>query len=113
MADKITVGQQLVVVPCSDWIRNKTPVHATVTKVGRKYFELNDPHYGRFAIDTMIHDGGEYNARYKLYLSIEDYNAEQLHSKLLEEVKGTLNVMLLRTLSANQLSRILTILQEK
>lgn len=115
--EKVEVGQQFIVVPYADWtkwVSSPTPVHATVMKVGRKYFELNDPRFGRFEIDTLRHDGGEYSPRYRLYASMEIYNAEQLHDKLLKEVQIVLNGMrALNSLSSDQLTKILTVLKEK
>lgn len=54
----------------------------TISKVGRKYFEVQEKPRERFEISTMEHDGKGWVSRYKCYISIkeiEDKNSAQKH----------------------------------
>jgi len=48
----------------------------TVSKIGNKYFQLNECGNIRFFIDTLTHDGKPYTAHYQCYLSPTDYYDE-------------------------------------
>lgn len=47
-----------------------------ISKIGRKFFEVEDKWIGRFYIDTLKHDSGIYTSKYQAYLSVLDYENE-------------------------------------
>lgn len=55
-------------------------LEATVSKVGRKYFEVDSDHAQltreRFFIHSLCHDGGEYIPNYHGYFSIKEIEEE-------------------------------------
>ena len=50
---------------------------ATITKVAKKYFYVQPSFYGRFYIDSMAQDNGEYISNYEAYLSMQDIADEK------------------------------------
>lgn len=61
---------------------------AIISKIGRKYFEVTPSYMGRFHINSLIHDRGNYSPRFKLYLSKEDYEDEIECSKIHSELRN-------------------------
>jgi hypothetical protein len=71
----LTVGQELWFVPHPDRARG-TPHAVTVTKVGRKWAEIDNGKW-RISVATLAVDGAGYNAPARCYVSREAYEAEQ------------------------------------
>lgn len=75
----LQVGQKV-------WLKSinsikRTPIdnelcEVEISKIGTKYFFLTEERYGRFFIDTLNQDNGEYNSRYRIYLSKEKHDNE-------------------------------------
>lgn len=66
-------GQKIYVEPKGNASRRDSNIkECVVSKVGRKYFEVDGLHRIRFFIDTMEHDGGEYSSQYKAYESMQE-----------------------------------------
>lgn len=54
-----------------------------ISKVGNKYFEVQDICRGRFFKQTLKHDGGEYSSRYQVYLDKDSYfNEVEMNDKM-------------------------------
>jgi hypothetical protein len=70
----LQVGQTLVFVPSS---RRGQPTEVTVTKVGRRWADIEPPYIGRVDIDTLSVDGGNHSSPGRCYLSMEDYETEK------------------------------------
>jgi len=67
----IKVGQKIWLEPLSNAARySKDPVEEVITKIGRKYFHTQWK--GRFDIQSMNQDNGEYSSQYKAYLNKQD-----------------------------------------
>lgn len=85
MEKKIKVGQKV-------WIKEAYPgaesnlKEAIVSKVGRKYFELEKQYYTKFDIEKLI-EAGHSNYKSKIYLSPNDYYEEIEHLKLSQEIR--------------------------
>ena len=60
--------------------RNGKVTEHKVDKVGRKWFTVEDRSHwrDRFSVETLMHDGGEYQTQYRVYTSIEALEDEQL-----------------------------------
>lgn len=82
------VGQKIYLKPIGNRARyNEGIKEVRIGKVGRKYFELEGSHYGRFFIDTMTQDGGQYMSEYTCYLSLQDIEDEKEALRLFTEIK--------------------------
>lgn len=78
---------------------NKEMKESRISKIGKKYFYLEDIEYGRFFIESMKQDNGKYSSKYMAYLSIQEIEdkkeAERLHNKFKELFSGwTTNITL-------------------
>src|SRR5687768_12823963 len=81
------VGQTVYLRPQNNAARRSSEIkEAVITKVGRKYFEVEPKWYGRFKVDTMYQDAGHYTPDYQAYLSMEEIEEEKELSKLYDEV---------------------------
>ena len=82
------VGQKIYLKPIGNQARYSQEIkEVRVGKVGRKYFELEDKHYGRFFIETMNQDCGQYISGYTCYLSMQEIEDEKQAIELLTEIK--------------------------
>lgn len=80
VSSKLKIGDKLWYVPGS---RYGKPHEATVSKVGRIWFELSDATFSnaRFSIETLCLDGRGYSMTGRCYRSRDEYEAEvALHS---------------------------------
>ena len=81
------VGQTVYLRPTGNAVRRSSEIkEAVITKVGRKYFEVEPSHFGRFEIESMQQDGKGYVSDYQAYLSLEAIQVEKEHNRLLDEV---------------------------
>jgi hypothetical protein len=84
------VGQKIYLRPFGNKARySNTIEEATITKIGRKYFEAGGSYgsYGRFYIDNLMHDNGQYVSNYKAYLSIEEIEQERESKGIWEKLR--------------------------
>lgn len=63
------------------------PIEVTVTKIGKKYFETSNSLYGRFYIEDLKHDAGQYSARYEAYLNIKEYEDKKELGNLYAKIR--------------------------
>lgn len=99
------VGQKVWVY--SGMYRKSTITETVVTKVGKKYFEV-DKFRNRYYIETLIEDAGQYTATSRVYLSLQDYEDEKELNYLADKFRG----FQFRTLSLEQLRQINKIIQD-
>lgn len=102
---KIEVGQTVYVEGIQRRTQTVNLRKAIVSKVGRKYFELDGYYRDRFNIDTLLHDGGDYSPSYKVWLNESDYSNHIHEVKLRRELPD-----MLRKASYKQLVKINSIL---
>lgn len=89
MNDKLKVGQKVYVQPIGNAGRYANDIRSdTISKVGRKYFELKDHWPRRFIIDSLLHDGKGYASSYKVWLSMDDYNYHIEEVELRKKIKN-------------------------
>lgn len=82
------IGQTVYLKPIGNNSRySQELIKVEIDKIGRKYFEVNIKHYGRFFIETMIQDCGDYISGYKCYLSLQEIKDEEEHELLFSEIK--------------------------
>ena len=109
---KLEVGQEIFLKPTGNAVRRNSEVReAKITKIGKKYFEV-DILRTRFSIETLCQDNGEYSSDYKGYLSrqeiIDEAERNSLYRQICEFFRyGSTNVSL-STDQLRQISRIIT-----
>ena len=109
----LSVGQT---VWCLELDRRSNDVslkETKITKIGKKYFEIELGRRCRFFIDSLKHDNSGYPSRYMIYLSKEQYENEvevnEIYSKLRNIFSGYGNP----TIELSKLRQIISILQTK
>lgn len=60
-----------------------------ITKVGRKYFELEATYRSKFDVNTLD-EVSEFSSSIKIYLSKEAYDDEVKSNKLIHDIRGKL-----------------------
>lgn len=118
----IEVGQKVVLVPI-DTYRNRKPVEAEITKIGRVYFTVKV--YGneeKFRIDdhTQRYTDCGYGRDWELFLSWDAYNERKEFRVLFSEIRSHFDAgkVYLRehsgnaTLTLDKLRRIVAIIDE-
>jgi len=86
----VVVGQKVWVNPSSLWRSRREPFEATVSKVGRKYFELTEYPREKYDLETL-RQVTETNYENKVYLKLQDILDEKEHQKLSDEIKRAFN----------------------
>lgn len=87
---KVEVGQKIYIKPINNASRyGKEIIEETVTKVGRKYFQVSKSWLGRFFIDTMNQDNGDYMSNYLAYGTLEEIEQEKEESTLYGLIEGS------------------------
>jgi len=88
-------------------------VKATISKIGRKYFEVTPRYLGRYFLDTMIHDDGNYSAKYKAYTSLEEIEKEEKRRELGNKISSFFKYGATGKLTLDQLEQIQSIIDAK
>jgi len=112
MKAKMTVGQPI-------WYRSISNRHGadislketTVSKIGKKYFEVNDIGE-RFFIDTLEHDAGNYLASIAVYLSKVDYEEEVERKNIFDQLFRMFGNYSHPNIELSKLRRIIAIINE-
>lgn len=86
----VVVGQKVWVNPSSLWRGRREPFEATVSKIGRKYFELMECPREKYDLETL-RQVTETNYENKVYLKLQDILDEKEHQKLSDEIKRAFN----------------------
>lgn len=82
------VGQNVYLEPINNNARySKEIKESRISKIGRKYFELEEKHYGRFFVDSMRQDCGQYVSGYNAYLSKQEIEDKKEAQKIFVELK--------------------------
>ena len=86
----VVVGQKVWVNPSSLLRSKKEPFEATVSKVGRKYFELIECPREKYDLKTL-RQVTEMNYENQVYFKLQDILDEKEHQKLSNEIKRAFN----------------------
>ena len=86
-------------------------VETKISKIGKKYFETETKWLGRFYIDTMKHDAGQYSARYQVYLNKEQHENGIEADKIYSELRNIFSSYGKPTLELSKLRAILSIVR--
>jgi hypothetical protein len=103
------VGQEVWIV---GGLRIGQPFQATVTKVGRKYFEVSGGHFTDKFYNDRWTSARETNYPYRAFPAIEEYNEEQEHNRLYQELSRAFKYHNQKKYSISQLRRIKAIIEE-
>lgn len=101
----VVVGQKVWVNPSSLCRSRREPFEATVSKVGRKYFELTERPREKYDLETL-RQVTETNYENKVYLKLQDILDEKEHQKLYDEIKKAFNGYSKLQYSLEQLRKI-------
>lgn len=85
---KLTVGMKVYLEPCSLVTREKEIKECTISSVGNKYFKVSEKPRDRFFIKTMMHDGGNYSTRYKVFLTLSEINDKNELNSLYDFIRS-------------------------
>ena len=82
----VTVGQTVYLEPRGNAARRSKEIQqAVVSKVGRKYFTVED---GRqFHLDSGVHNAGQFTGEWKAYESLEEIENKRLANSLHDKIK--------------------------
>ena len=108
----VVVGQKVWVNPSSLWRSRIEPFEATVSKVGRKYFELIECPREKYDLETL-RQVTETNYENKVYLKLQDILDEKEHQKLSDEIKRAFNGFGKLQYSLEQLRKIAEIVNRQ
>lgn len=84
---KIEVGQTVWVVKKSYNGKPNEPTEAKVSKVGRKYFELEGVIRSKFDINTMV-EANEFNYKSHCYLTLQEILDEREFNVLTQKMRS-------------------------
>lgn len=84
----LKIRQKVFIIPNNNraYIYNEEPI---VTKIGRKYFELDGYYNTKFCLETGRDSNGQYSSQYTVYESKEAYEQEKIHNKLADKIRKT------------------------
>ena len=90
--------------------QDKELIKTNIAKVGNKYFTVSDSWRGRFHIDKMMHDGGQYSPKYKAYLSEKEILDENLSIGLIAKIRSIIGQYGKTDLTLDQMKQIINII---
>ena len=90
--------------------KESEPVATTVTKVGRKWFEVECAKWDRFSIEDLKNDGKGYSSSSRIILSLWDYRNEQEYNKLKDKISEYFRVGLSNKATLEQLRQVAKVL---
>lgn len=103
--NELKAGQTIYLKPIGNAGRRDNKIIETkIAKVGKKYFECEDSWYGRFYIDTLTQDSGEYTPNYQGYINRQEILDEIETRDLFNKVKQ--NFQFTNELTLEQLRQI-------
>lgn len=107
------IGDIIYFEPCGNAARyDKSIIHTRVSKVGRKYFEVNELKWNRFLIETLVHDGGDYEPNYYGYHSLKEIEDKKEAVRLNSEIRECFSGYGQSRYSLNQLKSIIEIIKK-
>jgi hypothetical protein len=90
--------------------RENEPVATTVTKVGRKWFEVECAKYQRFSIETLRNDSKGYSSSSRIILSLLDYRNEKEYEYLTNTISDFFRIWRTNKPTLEQLRQIAQVL---
>jgi len=105
-----TVGQNVCVKRTGNAARGRTGDNiifdAIITKIGRKYFSIDELKYDRFHIKSGFQDAGNYTANYCVYPSRQAVLDEMEKYRLYAELKEAINKFDVNSISLMDIRQI-------
>ena len=90
--------------------KGNEPELTTVTKVGRKWFEVEAVKNTRFDLQTLQNDGKGYSSSSRVILSLVDYRNEREQSRLNELISEYFRTFSRKSITLEQLREIAKVL---
>lgn len=104
---KQDIGKEVFIV--KTWVRqgeSNEPMVTRITKVGLKYFEVEDNWMGRFMIETLKHDGRGYSSQYEVFLSMEEFTNKELKKNIIGKLKNYFSNYTYNNISLDDLQKV-------
>lgn len=93
MGTYLEVGQTIFLEPRGNAARyNKDLIETKISKIGKKYFTVTENWYGRFYIENLMQDRGDYMSEYRAILDKQQLLDEKEESELINFIKDRLRV---------------------
>lgn len=109
---KLEIGQKVYLEPTNaNSYRNREIVETYITKIGRKYIEL-EGYYNKFSIEDLC-DVSAYSPSWKLYFSKQEIEDKNERNKILDTLHGIFSTYGVNKLSLNQLRAVLDIVTKE
>ena len=86
-SNKLHVGQKLWMVISRPHHKNVEPVEVVISKVGKKYFELEDYHRDKFDIETL-RSVNETNYKNQCYFTLQEILDNREFNRISEQLKN-------------------------
>lgn len=91
----------------------REPEATVVTKVGRKWFEVERVKHERYSIETLKNDSKGYSTSSRIILSLLDYRNEQEYALLLSTIRKEFDFYNSRKFTLEQLRQIAKVLNNE
>lgn len=110
---KLQIGQKIWIVPSKhDRFSKQDPKEAIVSKVGRKYFELEGLRKRKFDIETLREES-ETNYKSQCYLTLQEILDEKEEESLTNQIRNIFKTYDKVNLSLDQLRKIAGVIEGK
>jgi len=104
--DGMEIGQEVYLEPLDNSRRYGQDIATEIiSKIGKKFFQVEGWTKRRFHIDTMLHDGGDYSPQWQVYLSRQAIEDKQRISTLNEKISNLFTYSMSK-LTLEQLEKI-------
>ena len=112
MALDLKIGDIVAVKRIGNEARNRTWKElfllASVSKIGKKYFELKDFYRERFKIENGMHDDKGWVSNYVVYKSMED----ALEDDRIQKAKQTISRFNFSAMNAREIDEVLGVIEK-
>jgi len=82
------IGQEIFIEPTNNAARyNKEVKKCRISKIGKKYFEVEEMNGTRFFIKDLKHDAGQYTSNYNCYLTLQEIKDKKEAQAIFDNVK--------------------------
>lgn len=108
---KLSVGQTVWYKSLSE-VRgaDKSLKETKIINVGKKYFEIEEKHLGKFFINTLKQDAGRFSSMYQIYLSEEQYEDEIEANRIYSYLRNVFSSYGKPNIELSKLRKILSII---
>ena len=107
----LKVGQKIFLKSIGS--RELEIIEVAISKIGKKYFEVDKSYLGRYFLEDMLQDGRGYTARYKAYTNMEEIQKEERMRELGNKIYSFFRYGDTKRLTLEQLEQIQSMIDAK